>query len=128
MNKKEIEVVLQRIEKWYKSLYEMVVYDKKTFDAEFAWTKDHLSFNDKNSLKYKSIKEGENWGQKWESAWFYLSSEIPKSFEGKLLATELDFSGEGLVFSPSGEIIQGVTNGAISVSYTHLTLPTMFEG
>ena len=113
MNKKEIEVVLQRIEKWYKSLYEMVVYDKKTFDAEFAWTKDHLSFNDKNSLKYKSIKEGENWGQKWESAWFYLSSEIPKSFEGKLLATELDFSGEGLVFSPSGEIIQGVTNGAI---------------
>ncbi len=113
MNKKEIEVVLQRIEKWYKKLYEMVVYDKNTFDAEFAWTKDHLSFNDKNSLKYKSIKEGEKWGQKWESAWFHLSSEIPKSFEGKHLATELDFSGEGLVFSPSGEVIQGITNGAI---------------
>ena len=40
MNKKEIEVVLQRIEKWYKSLYEMVVYDKITFEAEFGWTKD----------------------------------------------------------------------------------------
>lgn len=113
MNKKETEVILQRIEKWYKSLYEMVVYDKRVFNAEFGWTKDHISFEDKNSLSYKPIKEGENWGEKWETAWFHLKSDIPKSFEGKTLATELDFSGEGLIFSPSGEIIQGVTNGAI---------------
>ena len=59
MNKKEIEVVLQRIEKWYKSLYEMVVYDKITFEAEFGWTKDHVPFNNKESLPYKPIKEGE---------------------------------------------------------------------
>jgi len=113
MNKKEIEVVLQRIEKWYKSLYEMVVHDKRVFNAEFGWTKDHISFEEKTSLSYKPIKEGENWGEKWETAWFHLKSDIPKSFAGKTIATELDFSGEGLVFSPSGEIIQGVTNGAI---------------
>ena len=113
MNKKETEVVLQRIQKWYKSLYEMVVYDKRIFNAEFGWTKDHISFEDKTSLSFKTIKEGENWGEKWETAWFHLKSDIPRSFEGKTLATELDFSGEGLIFSPSGEIIQGVTNGAI---------------
>lgn len=113
MNKKEIEVVLQRIEKWYKSLYEMVVYDKITFEAEFGWTKDHVPFNNKESLPYKPIKEGENWGKKWESAWFHLISKIPETHKGKTLATELDFSGEGLVFAPSGEIIQGITNGAI---------------
>ena len=113
MNKKEIEVIIQRIEKWYKSLYEMVVYDKITFDAKFGWTDDHVSFNDKELLTYKPITEGENWGKKWESAWFHLSSEIPKTHKGKTLATELDFSGEGLVFTPSGEIMQGITNGAI---------------
>ena len=88
MDKKEIEVILQRIEKWYKSLYEMVVYDKRVFNAEFGWTKDHISFEDKNSLSYKPIKEGENWGEKWETAWFHLKSDIPKSFEGKNKITQ----------------------------------------
>ena len=113
MNKKEIEVVIQRIEKWYKHLYGMVVYKKTTFNAEFGWTKDHIPFVDKESLSFKPIREGENWGKKWESAWFHLSSEIPETHKGEKLATELDFSGEGLVFTPSGEIIQGITNGAI---------------
>jgi hypothetical protein len=113
MNKKELEVVIQRIEKWYKHLYEMVVYKKTTFNAEFGWTKDHIPFKKKESLSFKPIREGENWGKKWESAWFHLSSEIPETHKGKKLATELDFSGEGLVFTPSGEIIQGITNGAI---------------
>jgi len=113
MNKKELEVVIQRIEKWYKHLYEMVVYKKTTFNAEFGWTKDHIPFKNKESLSFKPIREGENWGKKWESAWFHLSSEIPETHKGEKLATELDFSGEGLVFTPSGEIIQGITNGAI---------------
>lgn len=113
MNKKELEVVIQRIEKWYKHLYEMVVYKKTTFNAEFGWTKDHIPFKNKESLSFRPIREGENWGKKWESAWFHLSSEIPETHKGKKLATELDFSGEGLVFTPSGEIIQGITNGAI---------------
>ena len=113
MNKKEIEVILKRIEKWYKSLYDMVVYDKITFNAKYGWSKDHTSFDDKVSLSFKPIKEGENWGKKWESAWFHLIGEIPETHKGKKLATELDFSGEGLVFTTSGEIIQGITNGAI---------------
>jgi len=113
MNKKELEVVIQRIEKWYKHLYEMVVYKKTTFNAEFGWTKDHIPFKNKESLSFRPIREGENWGKKWESAWFHLSSEIPETHKGEKLATELDFSGEGLVFTPSGEIIQGITNGAI---------------
>ena len=39
MNKKELEVVIQRIEKWYKHLYEMVVYKKTTFNADTETSK-----------------------------------------------------------------------------------------
>ena len=113
MNKKETKVIVQRIEKWYKKLPELVVYNKKLFEAEFAWSKDAVSFDDRLSLDYVDIKEGGNWAKKWESAWFHLKGSIPGSFKGKTLAAELDFSGEGLVFSPSGEIMQGITNAAI---------------
>ena len=64
-------------------------------------------------LNYKKIKEGESWGEKWESAWFHLTGEVPKNWLGKQVATDLDFSGEGLVFNSEGVAIQGITNGAI---------------
>ena len=66
-----------------------------------------------NKLNYKDIKEGDDWGKKWESAWFELSIKIPSDWKGKTLATNLDFSGEGLVFDSKGNEIQGITNGAI---------------
>ena len=64
-------------------------------------------------LSYKKIKEGDSWGEKWESAWFHLKGEVPKSWSGKQIAADLDFSGEGLVFNNKGIAIQGITNGAI---------------
>ena len=43
MNKKEIEVVLQRIENWYARLPDLIVFDKQNFHAEFG---DKIAFND----------------------------------------------------------------------------------
>ena len=57
--------------------------------------------------------EGEEWGQKWDSAWFHLQGEILKEWAGKPIAAELDFSGEGLVFDSDGKAIQSISNSSI---------------
>jgi len=94
MNKKETEVVLQRIENWYARLPDLIVFDKQNFNAEFGWSKEPTLFQDRMELKYKKIEEGESWGEKWESAWFHLTGEVPKHWSGKQVATDLDFSLE----------------------------------
>ena len=113
MNKKETAVVLQRIENWYARLADLIVYDKQIFDAEFGWSKDPTPFSERMNLSYKEIKEGDSWGEKWESAWFRLSGTVPKHWSGEEVATDLDFSGEGLVFDTKGVALQGITNGSI---------------
>ena len=113
MNKKETEVVLQRIENWYARLPELVVYNKQEFNAEYGWSKEPTSFKSKGDLKYKKIKEGDSWGEKWESAWFHLIGEVPADWSGKQVTADLDFSGEGLVYDAKGVAIQGITNASI---------------
>ena len=44
MNKKETEVVLQRIENWYARLPDLIVFDKQNFNAEFGWSKKPTLF------------------------------------------------------------------------------------
>ena len=113
MNKKETEVILQRIEKWYNHLPTLFILEKQNFSAKFGWSKEPTPFSERLSLDYKSIQEGEEWGKKWESAWFHLEGECPESWDGEIVVTELDFSGEGLVFDTNGTALQGITNGSI---------------
>ncbi len=113
MNKKETEVILQRIENWYNRIQDLFIYDQKAFQAEYGWSKEPVSFNDRLSLDYKPIKEGEPWGGKWESAWFHLTGKVPQEWTGKTVYGDLDFSGEGLVFDNRGIAMQGITNASI---------------
>ena len=113
MNKKETEVILQRIRKWYDRLPGLFIYDQRDFDAQYGWSKEATPFKDRLSLDYKTIKEGDAWGSKWESAWFHLNGQVPEEWKGKSIAANLDFSGEGLVFNNDGKVIQGITNASI---------------
>ena len=113
MTKKETQIILTRIEKWYARLQTLFISDDLILKAEFAWSKEPTPFSDRLNLKYKPITEGEPWGQKWDSAWFHLTGSIPIEWEGKSVAAELDFSGEGLVFDSNGNTLQGITNGSI---------------
>jgi len=113
MNQKETQIILTRIEKWYARIQTQFISDTKILDAEFGWSKDSTLFSERLNLDYKPIKEGEPWGQKWESAWFHLTGLVPEEWSGKNVVAELDFSGEGLVFNSSGQALQGITNGSI---------------
>ena len=113
MNQKETQIILTRIEKWYARIQTQFISDTKILDAEFGWSKDPTPFSERLNLDYKPIKEGEPWGQKWESAWFHLTGSIPEEWSKKNVVAELDFSGEGLVFDSNGKALQGITNGSI---------------
>ena len=127
MNKKETEVIIQRIEKWYGRLPGLFIYDQKKFQSRFGWSKNATKFDDRMSLDYKPINEGDPWGQKWESAWFHLKGDVPKEWAGKTIAANLDFSGEGLVYDKSGKVLQGITNASIWDPNFARTRVTLFE-
>ena len=127
MNKKETEVILQRIRKWYDRLPGLFIYDQRDFDAQYGWSKEATPFKDRLSLDYKTIKEGDAWGSKWESAWFHLNGQVPEEWKGKSIAANLDFSGEGLVFNNDGKVIQGITNASIWDPNFARTRVTLFE-
>ena len=57
------------------------------------------------SLNIKNIIKGKSWGKEWESAWFQLTGDIKKEWRGKQIVVDLDFSGEGLVYTPKGKEI-----------------------
>ena len=97
-DKKESIILIARYKRWLERAIKNLVITKKEFKAEFAWSKEATPFREKKKLKFKPIKKNANWGKKWESAWFNLKGEVPKSWRGKTIAAELDFSGEGLIY------------------------------
>ena len=113
MNKKETEIVVSRIEQWYSRMLGYFVEDRTPLSAKYGWSKEAVPFANRNKLKYKNIKKGKSWGKEWESAWFHLTGDIKKEWRGKQIMVELDFSGEGLVYTPKGKEIQGITNASI---------------
>tara|TARA_Y100001934_G_C12383471_1_gene794075 strand:+ start:1484 stop:4546 length:3063 start_codon:yes stop_codon:yes gene_type:complete len=127
MNNKEIDVIIQRIDRWYGRLSDLLIYNQIKFSARFGWSKEPTRFDDRMSLNYKPIDEGEAWAKKWESAWFHLEGDIPKDWIGKTIAANLDFSGEGLVYNIHGKALQGITNASIWDSNFARTRVILFD-
>jgi len=113
MNKKETNIIITRIEQWFNRLPGMFVEDRQPFKAEYIWSKDPIPFANRLEKIYKPITKDKSWGKEWESAWFRLSGKRKKEWAGKIIVADLDFSGEGLVYDPNGNEIQGITNASI---------------
>ena len=102
----KIDQFLQRLELLILNQYDLL-------EAEFAKSKDPVPFEERLKLPYVRIKEGHEWGQAWESAWFHLKGQIPKNWQGQEIVAHLDFNGEAMVFSNQGEPLQGLTNWSV---------------
>ncbi len=83
--------------------------DISPLKAEYAPIKEHLSFKEVKSLKFKAIQEGEEWGKNWDAAWFKLYGVIPKDWKKQCVVAVLNFGGEACVFSEDGMPLQGLT-------------------
>ncbi len=113
MLKKEEEIFVKRIDRFHKRIAKQILGDSIPFEAEYAWSKDPVPVAERAKGKFKSIREGDVWGQAWESAWFHLKAQVPKSWAGKTVVAHLDFTGEGLVVLPDGSLLQGITSGSV---------------
>ena len=109
----DARIIETRIRRWYDRIQKRLVTDLRPFAAEFGHSTEPVPFADRLGLDYRPVREGDVWGQKWESAWFRLRADVPPEFAGRRLAAVLDFSGEGLVLTADGRALQGITNGSI---------------
>ena len=69
-----------------------------------------MAFKDRLKGEYRKISEGEVWGKAWENAWFYLEGCVPVEWKGRDIAVCLDFGGESLIFSNTGEPLYALTH------------------
>ncbi|TKJ37913.1 alpha-mannosidase 2c1 [candidate division LCP-89 bacterium B3_LCP] len=113
MNPNEAKIRITRIPRFIDRIVNQIIKETIPFSADFAWCKTPVPFSDISGLKFQPIKEGDVWGQAWESAWFHLKGKVPDSWKGQKIVARLDFSGEGLVYSGDGRIIHGITNGSV---------------
>lgn len=89
------------------------IVDHRPLTAVFGHSAAPVPFHQRRRLTYRRITEGERWGQTWDSAWFHLRGTVPAAWRGKHVVAQLEFSGEGLVFSSAGVPLQGLTNGSV---------------
>ena len=126
MHLEKIDIYKQRIKVFFNSLKRDYIKDSVDFKAEYFKTAEPVSFKDKDNYKFETIEKGTTWGSNWECAWFHLTGEIPKSWEGETVIANLDLGGEALVFTPDGMPLQGITNNSIfDVDFTSPYLPLM---
>jgi len=101
-------------------------YVKSSIDlnAEYCLTDEPVSFDEKNNYPFKKIHTGEAWGHNWQCAWFHITGKIPAEWQDKTVCFRINIGGEGLIFSPSGMPLRGVTDGSIfQVTYINEYFP-----
>lgn len=113
MDKKETELIVKRIERFYQRIGQLILEDSIKLDALFFHCQKPAPFEKRLDGDYSPIDEGTNWGKFWESGWFHLKGKVPKEWRGEKVVAQLDFDGEGLVFDNNGNIIQGISNGSV---------------
>lgn len=79
-----------------------------------------IPFADLPQCDFRSIQEGEQWAENWESAWFKLKAVVPEAWAehsvefGECVA-RLNFGGEACIMDAQGEPIQGLTGGSVQL-------------
>jgi alpha-mannosidase len=109
-------VYYRRVKNFMEDLVHDVLPEQVTFEAAFAHSTDAVPLERSFDLPRKTVAEGEVWGKTWDSGYFCLRAEVPRSWAGRPLAAQLDFGGEGLIYSRQGEPLASVTSGSAFVT------------
>jgi alpha-mannosidase len=104
---------IEKIENFEKQIAGIILVDSVPFEAKYFHSVEPVPYGNRLDGKYKPIGEGDTWGHNWESAWFQLKGIVPQGWKGGKIVAQLDFSGEGLVYSAAGDMLQGITNGSV---------------
>lgn len=67
------------------------------------------------SQKFEPVEQKErSYGPSWATFWFKVDVLIPEALDGKPVVFQWDVGCEGLVWSSTGEPLQGLTGGSTS--------------
>ncbi len=114
MQEKWNAITIKRTERFIERIVPRILGESVQLEARLATSDDPVPFDGRLSLDYKSVKEGDEWTTKtWACGWLELSGSVPSEWHGKNVIAHLDVGGEGLVFSPDGTVIQGLSNGSV---------------
>ena len=104
---------LDRITRFIDRLSKMITEQQIVLDAEYHHSRTPIPLKETFSLKRVPIKEGEVWGNTWESGYFKLTGKVPEGWKGASVAALLDFNGEALVYSDKGIPLYGLAQGSV---------------
>lgn len=113
MNEREADLLLTRLDLFLTRLQAMTLRDNQPLQASYRTSRDPVAFADREAGTYRPISEGEVWGQAWDHAWFHLKGRVPEAWQGRNVVAQIHLNAEGLVFTPDGEPLQGITSGSI---------------
>ena len=113
MFQEEVKFYMNRMNVFYKRVQDQIYSSRIPLNCVYAKTKDPVHFNDRLSLEYKPIAQGEVWGNDWDSAWFHVTGNVPAEYAGKELMFLMYIGGEGLIFDADGTPVYGLTGGSV---------------
>ena len=113
MKDKMYQMYLDRAKLFFKRSMNDLFFETQPLTAEFSPSKDPVYFQDRLKGKYRAIKEGDHWGETWDSAWFHVTGSIPKSWAQQPVALWCDFNGEALIFDATGMPLFSLTDSSV---------------
>lgn len=124
----QMQKLLQgRVTVFYERIGRTIVRDFVRFDAAYHVSHEQVPFEHRTDKPLTKVTEGTAWGDPWDSAWFHLKGKVPPQWRGRYVVAQLDVGGEGLVFRPDGEILQGITNGSVFDRNSARDIVLLFE-
>ena len=124
MNEKIFKFFLDRVKALAANHFQEIYPESVELKAEYARTGEPVPFLDRLKLEYQPVREGEIWGQAWDSAWFHVTGTVPENFAGKELCLWLHVEGEILIFDSNGVPVCGLTDRSIYDSrYSKVRFP-----
>ena len=75
--------------------------------VEVVRSPEPIPFDEIPHSAFRPIRPGDSWGGIFDCAWHHITGTVPEGITNPLVM--LGLRGEGLVYSPTGEILDGVT-------------------
>ena len=110
----EIKIQQQRAERFFRRLEKDLFEDERCFQAEIAPSgREHVAWTERFRFPFHPVKEGEAWGNLWESAYLHLSGTIPQEWRDLPVAFRINIGGEALLFDDLGVPSRSFTNTSV---------------
>lgn len=85
--------------------------------ATIVRSREPVRFADLEPALFEPIAAGTRWGKKFDCAWLHVTGAIPPGVHDPVV--QLGIRGEGLIYSPSGDVVDSVSTVWIQSDLPH---------